>query len=215
MQHQAITLWLDAYTDYAHITQCLLVPSPYLYWMALERTHRGHTWLLASQDVDIVLDDAPVTGALLSEMLQDCGVNMVLVGHEETRKLRHVSSFDIQNTIRGLPDSMQAVLCINDQDNLMDLLPEAIRSPIYIAYEPSASIGAETPSEVHQIEDRIGALDEIIKKRYNDLEVVWLYGGSVRAQTIGPLAEIQKLRGFLVGRASLNTTDWRALIQCI
>lgn len=216
---KAITDWLEHYHAHPTIRQGLIVPMPYVKWIAEYRKAAGHDWLLGAQDVDPIAK-GPVTGAITVEMLKDCDVDMVMMGHSETMRYKAFDEHDVYMRYNSvIASSMIPVVCIDDMTRIDDILSDDLPDHVYLVYEPSTAIGAEHAASVSAIEDKVAALDDVLKKRYTnracDETVTWLYGGAVNASTIGPLAQIEKIQGFLVGRASLEMKDWRALIQCI
>jgi triosephosphate isomerase len=148
-------------------------------------------------------------------MLEDCAVDVMMLGHAEYRSYMAIGPEHLYNTLHQAKPEACVLLCVSDEDQLEHILPQRLPKVLYMAYEPLDAIGGSQVASLSRIEDRIETLDASIKKRYDEPNIVWVYGGSVRQETVKPLLAIKKLQGFLVGRASLDVTQWRAIIACI
>ena len=212
---QQIQSWLQQYRSSEYVTQVLLVPFPYLKWIAEYQSLQSQDWILGAQDVSSL----QATAAVSTDMLVDCKVQVVCIGHSEVRAAAHLSYADIKKRVQAVEATvMTTLLCIaNVQDEELDVLPEQLTKELWIAYEPQWAIGQEQCADVNFIHDQLLSLDECLKKRYHNVsdKIRWLYGGSVNASNITALAQISLLDGFLVGRSSLKYEDWSSLIQCI
>ena len=96
---------------------------------------------------------------------------------------------------------------------LVGSLPEG-EGEIVVAYEPVWAIGSgrtPTPEEVGEVHGHIRAL---LCDRFGDdrgAAVRILYGGSVKAANAGELLAIDHVDGALVGGASLEAGEFRAI----
>ena len=119
---------------------------------------------------------------------------------------------------QNLSTQMIPLLCVSGGgDDWMSALPEQLPEECWIAYEPEWAIGQKNAAPPSLVEEQLCLLDEAVKKRYNGPNscIRWMYGGAVNAENIKALSRVRGLDGFLVGRSSLKSNDWSALIQCI
>lgn len=218
-----ILSWLDAYQDVPGVDQVMLAPFPYLRWLRdLKERQLGQTWRLGAQDVG-VHESLPVTGEVRASMLADCGVQIVCVGHGESRRAFALTDDDLRarmNTV--VAHGMIPLLCVGDvseSDAWLNAMPEVLPKECWIAYEPEWAIGQKHAASAERIEEHLQRLDASLKRRYNESVNICcirlMYGGAVNIENIAVLSKVPGLDGFLVGRSSLVGSDWRALIQCI
>jgi triosephosphate isomerase len=101
----------------------------------------------------------------------------------------------------------------------MSLLPQQYRSKIIIAYEPVYAIGAPKPPSEADIHHMILSILKSLTQTYGASVarmIPVLYGGAVDATSAPHLLQaIPELRGFLVGRASVDAEKWRDLIHSL
>src|SRR3989338_2788676 len=88
---------------------------------------------------------------------------------------------------------------------------------VLIVYEPLWTIGAKTtmnPREMHQM--AIFMRKCVVDSHgENGRTIKILYGGSVEEKNAGAMLRDGDVRGFLVGRASVNAVEFGKLLQAI
>lgn len=217
-----IDAWLSAYQSVPGVTQIVLCPWPYLKWIQKERERRGQDWILGAQEPGEVVT-SPKTGVVGMDMLQDCGVQVVCVGHHESRTRLGLSHEAVRAaTLRVMAAHMIPLVCVSGMSHEDDIawlssLPERLGTECWVAYEPTWAIGADTGAAPDLVAQQLAWLDESFQRRYTKEAggVHWFYGGAVNANNLGSFVEIERLSGVLVGRASMRAGDWKEMLQCI
>lgn len=173
------------------------------------------------------------TGEVSTSMLQDFGVNYVLVGHSERRALYAETDLDVAAKAQAvLAQKMTPVLCVgetleqreaglaetvcNTQVNaVIEQVGIAAFANIVIAYEPVWAIGtglsasAEQAQEIHKaIRDNLSDVNVEIAEG-----VRIVYGGSVKANNSSALFAMPDIDGALVGGASLDVEEFIGIIK--
>jgi triosephosphate isomerase len=168
------------------------------------------------------------TGDVSAAMLADAGCSHVIVGHSERRADHGESDALVRSKAEAaLGAGLVPIVCIGETEDereagralavvgaqLAGSLPEG-EGEIVVAYEPVWAIGSgrtPTPEEVGEVHGHIRAL---LCDRFGDdrgAAVRILYGGSVKAANAGELLAIDHVDGALVGGASLEAGEFRAI----
>ncbi len=174
------------------------------------------------------------TGEISPPMLQDVGVDMVILGHSERR---HVFGEDNAMVNRRLTGALQfgltPILCVGEtleereQGNTFKIVEEQLSQglkdvqadqmeQVVVAYEPVWAIGTgktatkEQAQEVHAFIRC--ALADLYKKTLAD-SVRILYGGSVKPENIDSLMAQPDVDGALVGGAALQAESFARIIN--
>lgn len=191
----------------------------------------GNIGGLASQD--IFEHTGTYTGALSISMLKNFGVKVSIVGHSERRKLGE-SNLGVSNKVKtALKAGIIPILCVGEEvhDNdggYFEFLSEQIKESlqgirksqdaknIIIAYEPVWAIGKEAkgamePKELEQMVIFIKkVLADLFGRKVAD-SIAILYGGSVDGDNAKSLSKGTGIKGFLVGRASLEPKTFSSI----
>ncbi|MEE4361344.1 MAG: triose-phosphate isomerase [Pseudomonadales bacterium] len=169
------------------------------------------------------------TGEVSAELAADAGARWTLVGHSERRRFAGETDAEVAARIAAAGRAgLAAMLCIGEGLEarqagraaevvlgqlraVLDASPAALAA---IAYEPVWAIGTgetatpEQAQEMHAlIRAALGAQDE----RLGTLPI--LYGGSVKPDNAAALLAEPDIDGALVGGASLDPNDFRAIIR--
>jgi len=191
---------------------------------------------LASQDITIS-PDGTHTGLVTIDMFKSLGVKLSIIGHSERRKLGETNKIVSEKVRMALGKGITPLVCVgeenHDQDgNYFQILNEQIRSSldglkkkedakkIIIAYEPVWAIGknskgAMEPSEVSQMVVFIKkVLTEMFGRKIAD-NIAILYGGSVDKNNASELFENTGIKGFLIGRASLDSKSFVSIAESL
>jgi triosephosphate isomerase (TIM) len=164
------------------------------------------------------------TGEVAAPMLVELGVDDVILGHSERRRLFAETDEELA---RKVPAAVQAgltpILCVGetldereagDTEDVLrgqieaDLaeVPDAVLGGIVIAYEPIWAIGTGRNATPEQAADAIAFLRSLIAARDDDAgaAVRILYGGSVKPENATEVLGSETIDGALVGGASLD-----------
>lgn len=184
--------------------------------------------LLGAQNVSGEVSGA-YTGEVSANMLKSVGVNYVLVGHSERRKLFLEKNEFLNKKIKlALSQGLKVVLCVGEtkyerqnkkyrasiekevSEGLKGLYENELKN-IVIAYEPIWSIGTGILPSAKQIEEVAQIIREEITKEYSQTagkNIKILYGGSVNSQNAKQFAYAEGVNGLLVGGASLKADEF-------
>jgi triosephosphate isomerase len=163
------------------------------------------------------------TGEVSTEMLKDFGVQWVLVGHSERRKMfGETNEVVAMKLVRSLSAGLNVILCIGEtleerqsgltMESLHQQLEAALPSisnwrKVVIAYEPLWAIGTgrtATPEQAHEVHFGIRkwVRDRTTPHIAEALQII--YGGSVSEENCKSLMLQPDIDGFLIGGASLK-----------
>ncbi len=206
----------------------LFVAPPYIYFdTALKKM--GKYASLASQDL-FFSNDGPHTGSVTPDLLKSFGVKMAIIGHSERRELGETNEVVATKIKTAFISGIVPLLCVGEnerdeegkhlqfiQDQLKFSL-EGIRrkedaEKLVIAYEPVWAIGTRATEAMNPTD--LAEMVIFIKKTLTDIfgreaadVIPVLYGGSVDSTNAEPLYKETGIRGFLIGRASLNPKEF-------
>ncbi|URJ23257.1 triose-phosphate isomerase [Blochmannia endosymbiont of Camponotus sp. C-003] len=227
-------LTITLVNTFCNISKCsVAIAPPVMYLDIVKRYLLNNTHIqLCAQNVDIHLSGA-FTGEISAEMLQDCNVRYVLIGHSE-RRIHHkendayiAKKFFILKKVGLIPilcigenkreydSGCTQSICINQIKTVIKLLGiEALKNSV-IAYEPIWSIGSgvsaspESVQMVHKsIRDYIASYDVSVAD-----EIIIQYGGSVTPENVTQFFDQKDIDGVLVGAASLNANSFAMIVQ--
>lgn len=174
------------------------------------------------------------TGEVSTEMLEDIGVEYVIIGHSERREILGESDEMINKKLLSiLESSLKPILCVGEtlEERESNEYKEKIHKQIFadlegvskerikditIAYEPIWAIGTGRSASAEDAEEMCLYIREIIEEMYDEVEAQEVriqYGGSVKPSTIKELMEKENIDGVLVGGASLKAEDFGEIIN--
>ena len=179
-------------------------------------------------------DSGAYTGEISVEMLIDCGVKYVIIGHSERRSIFNENDVTIGKKVKKVLDAgITPILCIGETiEQLNDgLAKETVSAQltkglnglsslenIVVAYEPVWAIGTgltasvEKVAEIHLFIRKV--LSAISNKEESDFIPI-LYGGSVDSNNAGDLINVDNVNGFLIGGASLDVEKFVDIINIV
>jgi triosephosphate isomerase len=164
------------------------------------------------------------TGDISAEMLADLGCQYVILGHSERRHGYAETDALVCDKILGARRAgLVAILCVGETQvqrlagNAVDVVAsqltgsmpdDADAANLVIAYEPVWAIGTGLTATT----DDIVAMHAEIRRRAPPGTRI-LYGGSVNPGNAGAILSLAEVDGALVGGASLNADDFRAIAR--
>ncbi|MDR0942305.1 MAG: triose-phosphate isomerase [Holosporales bacterium] len=167
---------------------------------------------LAAQDCSVYSDFGAYTGETSAKMLNEIGVEYIIIGHSERRIAKSDSSQTVYEKLKNVvQNNMTAILCVDEHyERLLDEKTiELLKSnpdKIILAYEPLASIGTGVTPAISEIQK---AIDDIRGKYFN---LKAIYGGSVNSKNAGEILGVNELYGVLIGGASLKLDEMKKII---
>ncbi len=166
------------------------------------------------------------TGETSTAMLRDVGVEYVIVGHSERRRLFGEDDATLRAKARAVVESgMTPIFCVGEtleQRQAQEALRVVMRQlefglegypaeRLVVAYEPVWAIGTgrtATPEDARKMHT---AIRNFLVRRFSfGSEVPILYGGSAKPDNAAALLAEPEIGGLLVGGASLAAESfWR------
>jgi triosephosphate isomerase len=175
------------------------------------------------------------TGEISAEMLLDCGVSIVEIGHYERRQYHgetdRVVNLKARAAIRA---GLETVICVGDSADdqkygvaveavarqvkiALRRLPSRALASVVLAYEPAWAIGIDgQQAEPAGVEAMHRVIRTAVRQSYGPQaaeQVRVVYGGSVDAVSAGAYAMQTTVDGLFVGRAALTATGFIDVIE--
>lgn len=202
-------------SDYENFVIC----PPYPFLQAVKSVIKKAK--LGAQDLFWSGPTGPYTGEISAAELKNFGVEYVIIGHSERRKMGETNEMIADKVSAAVKEGLIPILCIGEtleekKAGLREkVLSEQLKiglslvvghlSLIYIAYEPVWAISTNPNAEPDTPEETRKVLD-FLKSNIQNLksDIIFLYGGSVNADNIESFLQIPDISGALVGGASLK-----------
>jgi triosephosphate isomerase len=177
-------------------------------------------------------DEGAYTGEISAPMLQDLGVQGVILGHSERRQYFNETDEALARKVpAALGAGLEPILCVGEnlaerktneieavltrqiQADLAEV-PEARLSEVVIAYEPIWAIGTGQTATPELAQEAIALIRGLIEARSPEsaTAIRILSGGSVKPDNASELISQPDIDGALVGGASLDTGDFAAIV---
>ena len=166
----------------------------------------------------------PNTGYVNSKMLKNVGAKYIILGHSENRQdgeSDELINLKIKSAIKA---GLKIIFCVGEtlkekkNKKTKKVLAKQIqkglnsiknKSDIIIAYEPVWSIGTGL---IAKSEDLVKCVS-FIKSKFIKKSPKILYGGSVNANNIDKLKNVNNINGFLIGGASQDSKKFIDIIK--
>jgi len=202
---------------------------------AVAQVLKGSNITVAAQNLNDH-ESGAFTGEVSCEMLQDIGVNAVILGHSERRAYYGESSaFINKKVLLALEHGMEVVLCVGETleeregGKLESVLTEQVlvglegvpaekMKDITIAYEPVWAIGTGRTASPEDADAAHAFIRGLLAKKYGkDVaeKSIIQYGGSVKPDNVRELMAKENIDGALVGGASLVLDKFLPIVHCI
>lgn len=178
-------------------------------------------------------DKGAFTGEISAEMLKECAVRYVIVGHSERRQLLGESdAFVAEKYHYCTKNGLAPILCVGEsleqreageaeawcKAQLDAVFTDTTSLPdeLIVAYEPIWAIGTGKTATADDAQQMIGALRAHLASLIGEEKAAsarLLYGGSAKASNIRELMAQPDIDGGLIGGASLAPESFLALIN--
>ena len=180
------------------------------------------------------LDSGAYTGEVSAPLLEDIGVEYVIIGHSERRAYYNETDSSINKKLhQAFRYGLKPILCVGEslevreanetndfvrnqvELDLKGLGTEQVKT-LVLAYEPIWAIGTGKTATSEMANDTIKEIRKVIKSLYGreTAEAVRIqYGGSVKPGNIKELLATSDIDGALVGGASLDSESSLALVN--
>ena len=224
---------VDALRNTTSVDVAVFPPFPYLLAVKSILRDRGSAVKLGAQDVYHKPDGA-YTGEVSTDMLKDCGVQVVLCGHSERRHVLGETDDQINAKVRATLDAgLECILCVGEtleqreaghtdpvnqrqvRAGLADITADMLER-VVIAYEPVWAIGTGKNASPADAQDVHAKIRRLLGQLYNAdaaARTRIIYGGSLKPDNAKELLAQLDIDGGLVGGASLKATDFAGIVQ--
>ncbi|MDD8040000.1 MAG: triose-phosphate isomerase [Acidobacteriota bacterium] len=164
------------------------------------------------------------TGDVSMRMLAEAGCRSVLCGHSERRHGRHETNEEvIEQVIAALEENLHPILCIGETEKERETGKEKtvvkaqlrgcpFGKEVTIAYEPVWAIGTGKTATPEQAQEMHAFIRSLLPADVRE-SIRILYGGSVKAENAQELLTQPDIDGALVGGASLQPDQFRAIVE--
>jgi triosephosphate isomerase len=208
----------------------VLCPS-YLALSEVVERSRGSAVRVAAQNMHEEGSGA-FTGEVSAPMLEEVGVDAVVLGHSERRQ--YFGETD-EALARKLPAALAAglepILCVGESEEARDagqteeVLERQLQADlaaveptelarVVVAYEPIWAIGTGRTATPEQAQEAIAFIRDVLRERGGEADAVRiLYGGSVKPDNAAELMAQPDIDGALVGGASLDPDDFASIVE--
>ncbi len=178
-------------------------------------------------------DKGAFTGEVSADMLNDLGVDYVIIGHSERRQYFAETDETVNlKTKKALSKGLIPIVCVGESLDereagiTMDLIAIQTKKAfagisaddakkVVVAYEPIWAIGTGKTATAEQAEEVCAGIRDIIAGLY-DAEtakaVTIQYGGSMNAKNAAELLAKPNIDGGLIGGASLVAQDFAVIV---
>ena len=173
------------------------------------------------------------TGEVSAPMLLELGVDGVILGHSERRQYFGENDEALARKVpAALRAGLEPILCVGeneaqrDSDETEGILTRQIEADlsdvsedrlgdVVIAYEPIWAIGTGRTATPDQAQEACALIRGLIETRSSEAAAAIriLYGGSVKPDNAAELIALPDLDGALVGGASLDPSDFAAIVE--
>lgn len=171
------------------------------------------------------------TGEISPLALKNLGVQYVIIGHSERRRMGETDELIAKKLQAALRNNLTPIFCVGEtqaekeagqrETILKQQLSRALGNwvsaikdlQLVVAYEPVWAIGtglACDPDEANQV---MGFILNETKKIIKDAKVIIIYGGSVDANNIKDFLVKSNISGALVGGASLKKEEFAKILE--
>ncbi len=212
-------------------TEVVLCP-PYTVLRGVKDALTASDIKLGAQNVHYE-DFGAFTGEISVPMLQGLGVEFVIIGHSERRRIFGEEDRVINKKVtKVLKSGMTPILCVGETleekeagktrvvvrhqviQGLQGLTGEGM-ADIVVAYEPVWAIGTGKSATAGDANDVIGYIRDVLCELAGEDKaggIRILYGGSVKAENAAALFKEPHVDGALVGGASLKADEFLGII---
>ena len=174
------------------------------------------------------------TGEISTEMLNEIGVDYVVLGHSERRDYFGETDEGVNKRAHAaFAAGITPIICcgesleIREAGTYLDFVAGQIKAALegfkadevaklVIAYEPIWAIGTGKTATFEQAEEVCAHIRKTVAEKFNQSAADAIriqYGGSVKPATIKGLMEKPNVDGALVGGASLKAVDFSQIVN--
>jgi triosephosphate isomerase len=177
-------------------------------------------------------DTGAFTGEISAPMLNEIGIDGVVLGHSERRQYFGETDRALQEKVpAALEAELRPILCVGESEDeresgqterklrnqvqeALERVPNARLTEIAIAYEPIWAIGTGKVATPEIAQEAIAFIRALVAGRSRDAaaRVPVLYGGSVKPDNAAEIIAQPDVDGALVGGASLDPDGFARIV---
>ena len=206
---------------------------PYVDIAAAVEAAKGSNIKIGAENVHFEKSGA-FTGEVSTDMLLECGVEYVIVGHSERRTYFGDTDVTVnKRALAALNAGLKTIICVGEtleqrkqgitkellalqtKIALKDVTKEQLKNVI-IAYEPVWAIGTGETATADQADEGNKFVRDAIADMFgaDAAESVTIqYGGSMNAKNADELLSKRNVDGGLIGGASLKAADFSVIVK--
>ena len=178
-------------------------------------------------------DNGAYTGEVSPKMLNELGVEYVIIGHSERREYYNETDESVNLKIKAaLSYDLKPIVCVGEtlaqreagitKDFVTTQVRNAFKeikkedlNKIIIAYEPIWAIGTGKTASSDDANEVCKWIRDELRGLYGDIadEVIIQYGGSVKSSNSKELFSMSDIDGGLVGGASLDPEEFSKIVN--
>ena len=202
--------------------------------LATVKENASKDMIVAAQNVHFK-ESGAFTGEVSIPMLQELGIDWVLIGHSERRTYDNETNEKCNLKIKALiANNMVPLYCVGEtleqfeagqtkavvgeqvRVGLQDLSAEQVKD-LVVAYEPVWSIGTGKNASSQIAQDICSFIREVLREMFGGVAdgIRILYGGSVKPVNVKEYLSCPDVDGALVGGASLKIDSFEELLTNI
>jgi triosephosphate isomerase len=179
-------------------------------------------------------ENGAYTGEISANMLVECGVEYVIIGHSERRQYFGETDTTVNlRTKAALAAGLKAIVCLGEvkEERLAGITDEVVAMQtkldlagipaedlknVIIAYEPVWAIGTGLTATPEQADETCGVIRKTIASLYGEKaaeEIIIQYGGSMNDKNAKELLGKENVDGGLIGGASLKVDAFTTIVD--
>lgn len=212
----------------------VVIAPPCAYIESVKKARSGsRAYALGAQNVHPA-KLGPHTGEISISMLQEFGVEYIILGHSERRALGEKDAFINEKLLAVIKSGLTGIVCVGEakrdsHGHYLSFVEMQVRSAlahvskarlgqVVISYEPVWAVGTgknATADDIHEMKLFIEKILSDVYGRNLAQKVRIIYGGSVTVNNAKELHELGMMDGFLVGGASLRTEEFVGIVKLV
>ncbi|HYI20977.1 MAG TPA: triose-phosphate isomerase, partial [Solirubrobacteraceae bacterium] len=210
----------------------IVICPPFLALQAMVDSARGSQVGVYAQTMHEA-DAGAFTGEVSPAMLAEIDVQGVLLGHSERREYYRETDAALQKKVpKALEAGLTPVLCVGETEEErergeterklrrqveegLEQVPADRLADVVVAYEPIWAIGTGLTATPEQAQEACAFVRALVARFHKGAaeQVRVLYGGSCKPANAAELLALPDVDGALVGGASLDPSDFAAIIE--
>ena len=207
--------------------------APFVHLAILKEAFAGTDIKVGAQNAHFE-DQGAFTGEVSVKMLEDIGVEYVIIGHSERRQYFAETDETVNKKLKKLFEGpIVPILCVGEvleerdagrekevvggqiRADLAGIAADDVRK-LVVAYEPVWAIGTGRTATPEQANEMCGYIREVVSELYDDdvaCELTIQYGGSMKPANATELMAMEEIDGGLIGGSSLKADEFMQIID--